>query len=236
MTEPHPLMAMLLAQNSFVGEGIEVEAEIKPLPAQLEFGIGDAAVLASARTPLERDFAILKAIDPAEHAEMFPDWEERMLGLNNQGQGSFVLCEHFSAEDPEVSLGWFSRVKIMPISTERYEEAHRWITDGFPTDVPDWVHEYYQDYTDALSERAPERVPHTAVCPQCQGRNVDLVVSRRLVYKGRAGQLTKDDHERFITLVEPEVDDSHVAILECTDCHSTATLTDDEWELPGISS
>lgn len=236
MTEPHPLMAMLLHQNSFVGEGIAVEAEIEPLPEQLAFGPGDCAVLASAATPLERDFALLKAVDPEQHKELFPDWEERLLGVNNAGQGSFVLCEHFSGEDPEISLGWFSRVKIMPISTERYDEALRWMSDGFPSELPAWVHEYYQDYTDLLSERAPERIPHTVTCPECGSREVELNVSRRLVYHGHAGQLIKDGHERFITISEPQVDDSHVAILQCTNCHATASLTDEEWELPGISS
>ena len=200
MTEPHPLMAMLLNQNSFVGEGINVEAEIQPLPEQLAFGIGDAAILATAQTPLERDFAVLKGLDPKEYAETFPDWEERMLGVNNAGQGSFVLCEHFSADDPETSIGWFSRVKLMPISAERYAETVTWIENGFPKDVPDWVHEYYQRYTDALNERAPERVPHTVVCPECGSRDVDLCVTRTVTYTGHAGQLLKDGQERYITI------------------------------------
>ena len=236
MSDPHPLMALLLSGTSFVGEGIDVEAEIQPLPEQLAFGPGDVAVLATAQTQLEKDFAILKGLDPKGHAETFPDWEERMLGVNNVGQGSFVLCEHFSAEDPEKTIGWFSRVKLMPISMDRYEETLKWIDDGFPSEIPDWVRQYYVRYTDALSKNAPARVPQTVVCPECGEREVELVVSRRILYSGHAGMLTKDGKERFITIAEPVVKDTHTAQLRCTGCHTVAELEDEEWELPGISS
>ena len=236
MTDSHPLMALLLNQNSFVGQGIEVEAEIEPLPEQLIFGPGSVAILATASTTLERDFAILKGLDPEKHAETFPDWEERMLGVNNAGQGSFVLCEHFSAEDPLVTIGWFSRVKLMPISQDRYEETRGWIDDGFPPQVPQWVQDYYQTYTDALSERAPQRVPHTVECPECKGRNVELNVSRRVVYRGHAGVLRDKGKERYITLNDTDTTENHVAVLQCLDCHSTATLTDPEWDIPGVTT
>jgi len=236
MSDPHPIMAILLAQSSFVGEGIDVEAEIEPLPEQVAFGPGDAAILATAKTQLESDFAILKGLDPSEHAEEFPDWEERMYGVNTVGQSSFVLCEHFSADDPNITIGWFPRVKLMPITAEWYAVALKWLDDGFPEEVPDWVHEYYVSYTDALSKKAPERVPQTVVCPNCEGREVELVVTRRLKYHGHAGVLTHEGEERYITIAEPHVDDSHVAQLRCTNCRSVAELVDEEWELPGISS
>jgi len=229
VTDPHPIMAIMLAASSFVGQAAEVEDEILPLPEQFAFGPGDAGLMASANIPLEHDFAVLRGIDPEKHVETFPDWEERVLK-------SFVLCEHFSRDDPEISIGWFSRLKVMPISTYRYRQARKWLKDGFPEEIPAWAHQYYLKYTDGLAAHAPDRVPKVVVCPNCSSREVELRVSRRIVYSGRVGTLHKEGTELYVPVSEPTVEDTHYAQLHCTDCNSTADLEDPEWELPGISS
>ena len=229
MSETNPILAMLLESNSFVGAGPTVEHEIMPVDSQLNFGPGDVALLAGANTPLEHDFAVLQAMDPEQHAEMFPDWEERMLN-------SYVLCTRFASSDPELSLGWFSRVKILPISQEHYTEALTWLEHGFPEPLPDWCEDYHRALTDELAQVAPEVVPKAATCPGCGSRNVALIVRRRLKYQAKAGVIMHDGHQLWVPITEVEDESSHTAKLVCTECKSNADLGDDEWQLPGISN
>ena len=229
VNEPHPLMALLLDQNSFVGQSIDVENQIMPLDEQLSFGPGDTAILAGSNIPLEQDFSVVRGMDPEEHAETFPDWEDRLLN-------SYVLCEHFSRADPDISLGWFSRLKLMPIPAERYEEAVMWLQIGFPNKMPDWADEVYHKYTAQLSERAPDVVPLQVTCPNCHEHSVELLVVRRIEYRMKAGQVQHEGETKYVPLHPPDEEGSHSARLHCTKCDSTAELDDDEWIMPDITN
>jgi len=227
--QPNPIMAMLLNHASFVGAAEMVENTIMPIPAQLDFGPGDHAILAMANTPLENDFVILRGADPEKHAETFPDWEERVLN-------SYVLCQYFSRTDPEFKLGWFSRLKVMPITEYRYREARKWRKGDWPEEVPDWAEAYFLRYTDQLSQAAPEVVPHVVSCPACGGRNIAIVVLRHIEFMARAGTVVIDGVEKYVPVTTVDETDTHQAQLRCLDCHTPADLTDDEWALPGISN
>ena len=229
MSEPHPLMAMMLSHNSFVGGAEEVEADIMPLDDQLKFTVGDAALMASANTPLEDTTCVLRMVNAEEHAETWPDWVEREFN-------SFVLCEAFSREDREITLGWFSRLKLLPIPKYRYKETRRWIKAGFPDDLPEWVMVRYRKYTDQLSERAPSTVPHSVRCPHCKSQDIQLVVKRRLTYTARVGVIVVEGHEYYVPTEQPNESSTHGAQLHCTSCDSTADLDDEDWNLPGISN
>jgi len=229
MSDPHPLLALMLESNSFLGVSEVVEDEIMPLDEQLNFDVGDAAILATANTMLERDFVILRMIDAEKHAKTFPDWEERLLN-------SFVLCKYFSRNDPEESIGWFSRLKVVPISNYRYREARTWMKKEFPSEIPDWAFKAFQDLADRLSVNAPAIIPKAVTCPNCGDRNVGLKVVRRVTYAGRAGVLKINDVEHYVPLSDPTEEANHTAMLVCQECHSEATLADDEWQLPGISN
>lgn len=227
--ESHPLMVMLFGNNSFVGDAEKVENEIMPLEDQLNFSIGDAAIVAQANTQLENDLVFVKAIDPAKHVEDFPDWADREMN-------SFVLCEFFSAGDPELNIGWFSRLKLMPIKAYRYKEARSWRVNSFPNEMPGWILDNHERYTEALSAHSPETVPRSVHCPNCPSTDVELVVVRKLEYKSRVGVLTIEGRELHVPVMDPVETSTHVAKLHCKDCDSTATLEDDEWTMPGISS
>jgi len=229
MPEHNPMLAMLLESNSFVGMAPDVENEIMPIDAQLNFGPGDVAMLAGANTPLESDFAIVQAIDPEQKAETYPDWEERLLN-------SYVLCSKFSKNDPEVSIGWFSRVKILPISHQHYEEALGWLVNGFPDEVPSWCETYHHRYVDQLAQHAPEIVPRGVVCPYCESRDVALIVQRRLEYTSKAGTVLHDGKNLFVPINQVEESSTHTATLRCKNCKAYADLGDEEWNLPGISN
>ena len=129
MSEMNPFMAMILEHNSFVGPAEEVQAQITPLPEQQAFGEGDIALVASANTPLEDDFTVVKGLDPIHYEETFPDWQERVL-LNDH-----VLCEIFSREDTEFSIGWVHRLKLLPVKKYRYRELKQWRKNGLPRRV-----------------------------------------------------------------------------------------------------
>ena len=232
MSEPgaNPFMVMILEHNNFVSDAEVVEADIIPLDEQQAFGPGDAALLASSNAPLEADFTVVRGLDPVKHTEDFPDWEERMQLRDH------VLVELFSRADPELSMGWVHRLKLMPIRPYRYAELHAWRKKGFPEEPPQWVMNIYRKFTDKLSEQAPDKVPVAITCPNCKKRNVELQVTRRLVYTGRAGVMKFDGEERHVPINDPDMNSSHTAILRCMDCHTTADLTDDEWLLPNISN
>lgn len=227
--EPHPLMVMLFGNQSFVGDAEKVENEIMPLEDQLSFDVGDAAIIAQANTQLENDLVFVKMLSPTGHTEMFPDWAEREMN-------SFVLCEYFSASDPTFGIGWFSRLKLLPIKNYRYKQARSWRKNGFPDELPDWIMQCHERYTNLLSQQAPDTVPRSVHCPNCNSTNIDIIVVRKLEYRGRAGSLMIEGREFFVPVTEPAETSSHVAKLHCKACDSKANLDDDEWQLPGISN
>jgi hypothetical protein len=222
-------MVMLFSSQSFVGESENVENTIMPLEEQLNWGPGDHAMVAQANTPLENDLVIVRGLDPTNYADKYPDWEERMLN-------SYVLCEYFSALDPELSIGWFSRLKLMPIKAYRYKETRGWRKNGFPKEMPEWILKYHDAYTEQLAQHAPETVPRPVHCPNCDSTNIELVAVRKLEYKARAGFLNIEGREIYVPVTDVDESSTHVARLHCKDCDSKADLTDDEWLLPGISN
>lgn len=231
MTEPHPIMALLLEQSKFLGGAESVESEILPLPDQISFGPGDTGIMAGANTPLERDFVVVRGVEPALLRETFPDWEQR----TSSGFGH-VLCEAFSKDDLELTVGWYPRLKIMRITAEQYKQCRGWLHSGFPENLPDWVDDVYTAYTDALAQRAPEVVPTKTTCPNCGGREVYLMVTRKIEYRGRSGTIVVEGEERYVSVVDPDETDSHIARLTCASCSSYADLRDEEWHLPNIST
>lgn len=227
--QAHPIMVMLFGQQSFVGGAEAVENEIMPLDEQLSFGLGDCAIIAQANTQLENDLVFAQAIDPAEHQETFPDWAEREMN-------SFVLCEYFSAEDPEFNIGWFSRLKLLPIKYYRYKQARGWRRNGFPSVLPDWIMANHEKFTEALSQHSPGTVPRSVHCPNCNSTNVEILVVQTVDYRGRVGTLTIEGHEFFVPVVEPVESTAYTAKLRCVSCGSKAKLADEEWNLPGINT
>jgi hypothetical protein len=230
MSEINPFMMIMLEQNNFVGAAEEVQNNMSPLPEQQTFGEGSIAILASANTALEGDFTIARGLDPADHEETFPDWEERVLLRDH------VLVELFSRQDPEFSIGWVHRLKLLPVKKYRYRELKQWRRKGFPDEPPEWVLKIYRDYTDRLSEQAPGQVPVAVTCPRCHKRNVELVVTRTLKWTGRAGLMEVNGLKRHLPVNDVSNSSEHVAQLICKDCKLVGDLTDDEWILPDISN
>ena len=102
--------------------------------------------------------------------------------------------------------------------------------------MPEWVLKYYRSYTDALSDRAPDKVPVAITCPNCHRRNVELKVTRTLEWTCRAGLMMYQGAKRHLPVAEPEMTSHHVAQLICMDCKFVGELDDEEWVLPNISN
>lgn len=230
MSDENPLLALVLASNSFLGAAEAVEHEVMPLDTQRDLKPGDAAVVAHAATPLERDLTIVKLLDAEKYSQNFPDWEERVT------LKSYVLCEAFSADDPEPHLGWFSRVKLLPITRYRYTQARFWTKVGFPEEFPDWVLAAHDGYNDAIAEQAPTRVARAASCEECGKRKVFLEVWRYVKYSGRVGHRTIDGEEKLVPIQDADVEEHYTPTLTCRDCGYSRKLTDDEWTMPGITT
>jgi hypothetical protein len=230
MTEEHPMMALLLEGHSFLGMAEKVEDEVMPLESQLGLGPGDVAVVAHAATPLENDLTIVKVVDPEQHEGEFPDWQDRVLVK------SYLLCEAFSHADPEPHLGWYSRLKLLPITRYRYYQARRWQKTGFPDEFPTWVVKAHDDYQDQLAEMVPSLVPKPVSCDSCGKRDVFLKVERQVTYQGRAARILKDEVMKYVPLTDADVEEIHVTHLICNDCGWTKHLSESEWTLPGITT
>ena len=228
MTEGNPILTLLLHQSQFLGPAQDLEENLNPLDFQFGIGPGDKCLMATSNIPVEEDFTLMEIIDHEKYTELYPDWEERFQ-MNRH-----VLARFFSLEDPEGAIGWFARVKLIPITEEQFAETEAWRVDGWPNDVPEWVTEGFTRYTDALAERAPTLIPVLVTCgnQDCQGRDVHLHISGRRRFDARAGEIQRDGKTVYVPVNDPGGDTTWAAHLMCTDCGATASLEDEEWDMP----
>jgi hypothetical protein len=226
MDESHPLFSLMLSQSQFMGPTEQLEETLKPMPSQYAIKPGDKCLAATANTMLEEDFTLMEVLEPDSHPELFPDWEER------SGWGSHVLTQWFSVDCLEGDIGWFSRVKLIPITEEQYAECELWRTGDFPDAPPKWIEEAFTSYTDSLAHLAPDSIPVLVTCPKCQGREVELHTLGKKRSLSRAGELKRGDKTVYVPLNNPEESTEWAAHLLCKSCGAIAQLEDEEWELP----
>ena len=234
--EGHPMFAILLGSSQFAGPSEQMEDDLKPMPEQYAIKPGDKCLAATANTLLEEDFTVMEILEPDSHTELFPDWEDRSgVSATAMGLGSHVLAHWFSVDFPEGDLGWFARVKLIPITDEQYAQVDGWRGGDWPPEVPVWIEEAFTRYTDAMSHLAPHTIPVLVTCEKCHGREVALHITGRKRFEARAGQVKKDDDKIvYVPLNTPEENLQWSAHLTCLnpDCRASATLEDEEWDLP----
>ena len=131
------------------------------MPEQYAIKPGDKCLAATANTLLaEEDFTVMEILEPDSHTELFPDWEDRSgVSATAMGLGSHVLAHWFSVDFPEGDLGWFARVKLIPITDEQYAQVDGWRGGDWPPEVPQWIEEAFTRYTDAMSHPGPAHHP-----------------------------------------------------------------------------
>ena len=227
MSDWSPLLMMSLSTDSFVGGAERFEQHGKPIPEQMEFGAGDAAILAMSNSALEQDFVVARGVDPSEYAATWPDWDQRP---------DHALCELFSRIDPEIYLGWVHRLKLMRITPEQYQETLTWRENGFPIEIPEWTEVIFKEFAIKLSASVPNLVPVLAECEYCGSDHVDLVVIRTITYRARTGRIDIEGEERYVPVTEVDEDSTHTSELVCQACGRRQGIGDDDWVLPGISN
>jgi hypothetical protein len=223
----NPILGLVLAQSNLLQEAEEVDHRLKPTPSQYQIGPGVFAVIAGTDAKLDQDLTAVKVLDPEQHAETWPDWQERV-------QNSYLLCQWNSALDPVGGIGWFARVRLIELDEDKYREIRHWLEDwsnNAPSDMPTWMTERYNQYTDALAAASPGLIPQTAKCGVCGSANVAFVFKHYTEFISQAGELQTDGATYFVPLTDSRSECKSVAHLACHDCQSERHLETNEVQL-----
>lgn len=218
-------LGVVLAKSNLIAEGLAIDETVKPFPAQYAMGPGDVALVSGNNSMIDHDFTCVRLLEPEEHKDAFPDWETRL-------QNSYVLCRWNSAEEPDGDIGWFSRVKLIQISLEHYTQIIAWLSDkenGLPDHPPEWLQEYYNEYTDALARSSPGMMPTRVSCAKCGGRDVELHAIHSTRIAASAGEVVTNGKTTYVPL-SPETECETEAHLHCRTCNARGDLSDDEWD------
>lgn len=224
MPDLNPGLMIALAKSNIVGDTETIDRELKPTDQQFALKPGDHAVTIATNSIVDQDFVCIEILDPEQHKEEFPDWEHRL-------QNSYVLCRWFSAKDVHGGIGWYTRVKLVPITDEQYAdvEQRRDQDEGFADEPPDWLYDAYDNYMDALHQREPSKVPAPVSCPHCQSRNTELNITYSVSLSAKAGMLIKNGKEKYVQVTDIEKEESLDAHLFCGDCRAKADLDESEF-------
>jgi hypothetical protein len=154
-----------------------MDHDVMPSKEQLGLGPGDLVAITHTEREqggVEESFTIAEIVSPEEHAEAYPDWEDRLLN-------SFVLTKWFMRGSPTGGLGWFPRSKLVKFSKEHWEIMLGWITGVAPFDVksgpPDWLIVRYNESLLGLAEANPGHMPVPILCPECDSPAVIISVT-----------------------------------------------------------
>lgn len=136
--------AMAAAKGDVLREGspdetFDLARAYRPGETQNAIQVGDLALTFT--TPTLKDSAgdpiLLQVLDASEHADEFPDWEERFK-LND-----YVLCQATAPVDEagvqQNYMGWFARINLLPITQEQAAEVSEWLKSGEKPDSVAWL-------------------------------------------------------------------------------------------------
>lgn len=219
----NPIAALMLLGMDVVGANKKFDENTRPTNEQYAVKIGDRVILAKTNSKMDSDIVFGVVLDPAEHADDYPDYEDRLLR-------SYMLVRWRSTEDIKGDNGWFARVRLIPITDDAdWTEVDTWfLTESFPEKFPDWMQERYLSLTESLGE-INENVPKLVRCPGCQGPNVILKAVHTCYITGKAGLITEEDgRELYIIFGEGQEENNVEHRLICEDCGAFASLDEDE--------
>lgn len=234
MPDGHPQLVMMLNQLQFLGPTEVLQKNMKPLPMQYGIKPGDKCLMATGNTMVESDFTVVSVIEPDSHPDLFPDWPVRVEGVEGES-GPHVLGEWFSTSTPEGDLGWFSRMKLIPIAEEHYAAVQGWRDASiFPEERVGWIEDAYSSYTDQFSQLDSGIFPTLVTCGACGSRNVELHIVGKKIVTARAGQLQRKGKTVYVPVNDPVVDYAWLSHLICQneDCKATKALEEEDWDLP----
>jgi hypothetical protein len=223
----NPHIAQHLQSVDVVGSAAKADDVVNPTSEQYALQHGDGCIIVGTRSTVDRDFNIGVVLDPADHAKLFPDWEERIFK-------GYLLLGWKSTDDPIGDLGWFSRSKLMRVEPERYKELVGYLDgDGLPDEIPDWLKERFYAYSEDISltnvtKDGDRLIPVLTSCGLCSSREVELHVNYTVAIKARASEVIKGGVKSFVFQGEPSTEDANSAHLHCKVCGAKGELSSDE--------
>jgi hypothetical protein len=219
----NPIAAIMLRGMDVVGPNRTYDEDTRPTTQQYAVQVGERVILAKTGSKMDQDIVFGVVLDPEEHKEDYPDFQDRLLR-------SYMLVRWRSTLDSRGDNGWFARARLIPITDDdNWDEVEKWfLTETFPERFPDWLNELYTSLTESLSE-VNANIPKLVRCPGCDSMNVNLKAVHTAYIVGRAGKVTKDDGTESYTIFgEPEQSMNTEHRLICDDCGAFATLTEEE--------
>ena len=221
------MMQMMLRHSDIIGQSEELDKRIKPMAWQYDIEAGAKGFVAAGDARIEYDFTCIEVLEVDEaQQQRFPDWQTRMLPPS-----PMLLCRWFSIQDPEGDIGWFSRIRIVTLDDEQYEEMRAWQMSGFPDNPPAWMNDRFLEYTNELHQQDPVHLPEQVTCPRCNGFKVELREVRQLTQICRAGKLEREGEVRFVPISGLGANEEVSAQLYCPDCEHQMDLQDSQYHM-----
>lgn len=187
---------------------------------------GDFVGITSSREVDE--FSIAKVLNPEDHADTFPNWEERV------GVKSYVLAEIFTPSEQSGYLGWLPRTRLIPVTEDQWTTMKTWITnDGSEDKTPSWLTKRYNETLVGLAAANSEDMAMPIRCPECDSSGVviELTHHHTNVYcmGNKPGQSEQNIDAKALYVVSPyRQDHSTVTELKCLDCGMSRILPEEQ--------
>jgi len=227
---PNLALGIVLEKSNAVGD--QDAENLHPTPRQYALGPGDWAITAGSNTDLDQNLQLVHLVDPADHAEEFPDWEDRVMGVDRPAHVLGYWYDKLRGEEPIEGLGWFPRVKLIPITEEQQQLFWEWTHEGdFPDTMPEWMEELFRTHTDELAKASPGEVPRFVRCGECGGGKVILQLRHDITWSIPAGEVVEDGQIKYCPAGQHATDQSKSARLHCIDCHASMELGPEELRL-----
>lgn len=199
-----------------------------PSEAQKAIVPGDRCAVTSSRE--EDEFTIALVLDPEEHAETFPDWEERVKFQ------SYILANVFTPTELGGTLGWLPRTRLVPLESEaQWDQMLRWArgieeTKGPP---PEWLTRLYNKTLYGMALANPEHMALPVKCPECDSVSVVITVvhhHRNSYCMGnKPGEHEQGVRADALYVVTPYRENhTTVAELDCIDCKYHEQLPEEQ--------
>lgn len=215
----------LVFGDDFALTGETTDHSVKPIPRQFALQPGDYAAAMTSESIVDRELSIMQLVDAEEHKDKFPDYDHRLMR-------SYVLADWKGAHDPNKSLGWFARSRLIPLTSDEYVEMDAAIENkSILNDAPDWFIERFREITDELAQGQPDLVFTRATCGRCGGREVSLHWTVEVEGASVAVVHQVDGKDVYAPRDLAGKIGWH-AHLHCNDCNAMGELDEEEFEKP----
>lgn len=215
---PHDAaLAVLLITSDFCTSADEFDASAKPTPAQYALSPGDAGFCTKSESVVDQGFTAVQIVEPSAHAQLFPDWGDRI-------RNGYVLAQWQHVDDSGPHLGWFSRAKIVPLPDPQmfseigsYMEGLSTPLDFDSDDLPYLDPAYRKMIAEQLVQNEKDVEPLT--CEQCGSTNMVARVWHNTFVETTAAWKVNEDGHRYLQRTSVDHQDcTFEGEIACYDC------------------